>query len=233
MSDGAASWLAALERVDGRPLAEQAYAAMRSAIVQGEIRSGVPLNEKEIALRYGCSRTPVREALLRLRDDGLVIIKAQSGTFVAPIDRLSVEEGVIVREALEPRAIAAAAARIDREALHRLRYETDLMQAAGEEGDAKAFIAADDRFHRTIIDVSSYARIGAVISQANASLDRVRHLSALSNERCEASVREHGAIIDRLSVGDAEGASAALIAHFEASWRHIYAFFDETGIETL
>jgi DNA-binding GntR family transcriptional regulator len=74
---------------------------LRDAIVALELEPGTPLSEKELTLRFGVSRTPVREALIRLAEEGLVDIRPQSGTFVSRIPLAAIPEAVIVRQALE------------------------------------------------------------------------------------------------------------------------------------
>ncbi|MEM7024082.1 MAG: GntR family transcriptional regulator, partial [Pseudomonadota bacterium] len=110
-------WLAGAAASPGQPLSQQIYGHMRRAIIEGRLEPGGTIDEPAVAHHFGVSRTPVREALLRLRQDGLVEIRRQAGTFVAPIDRTRVEEGMIVREALEPRALEIACARTDQRTL--------------------------------------------------------------------------------------------------------------------
>lgn len=78
----------------------------------GDVAPGLTIQEPLVASYFGVSRTPVREALLHPRGDGLVTIKKQSGTFVAPVDAQSVEEVIWIREALEPRVAEITADRL-------------------------------------------------------------------------------------------------------------------------
>lgn len=204
-----------------QPLPQQVYALLRRVIVEGRLEPGVALNEPAITRHLNISRTPVREALLRLQRDGLIELRPQSGTFVAPIDTTRVEEGMIVREALEARVAAITAERITDRVLADLETETELMAAAAERGDGRAFIEADDRFHRLLVDASGYAHIAVIIDQVNAQLDRIRYLSVTVPERPEASVNEHREIIGRLRRGDADGSAAALRQHLNNSWQII------------
>jgi len=91
------------------PLRDQIYLLVRKAIVTGKISPGSPINEVEIATRLGISRTPVREAVKKASDEGLVDVFAQNGTFVADISRKQVEEAYIIRIALELESIRRAA----------------------------------------------------------------------------------------------------------------------------
>lgn len=212
------SWLAGAVCRRDQPLSPQVYTLMRGMIVEGRAKPGLVLKEPAIANQLGVSRTPVREALLRLQQDGLVEMRPQSGTFVTPIDRDRVEEGMIVREALEPKAAAIAAEKISNEDLVALKLQTDRMAEAARIEDGRTFIEADDRFHRILVDASTYSHIGVIIDQVNAQLDRVRHLSANVPKRPEAAVREHHYLIERLTAGDKSGSAKALTEHLTASW---------------
>lgn len=211
-------WLQDVVLTSETPLSEQIYAHLRDAIVMGWMAPGIALHEPSLAKQFGTSRTPVREAMLRLRDDGLVDIKRQSGTFVAPIDHNRVEEGMMVREALEPRLAAMAASNMTDRHLADLDFETDQMAKAIENGDSRSFIAADDRFHRTLVDASGFLHIAEIIQRVNAQLDRLRYLSASEPLRARAAIDEHRALLDRLRVGDATGSAEILQRHLDGSW---------------
>src|SRR6202049_2215078 len=106
---------AAGHRRGGRPRAATAasriYSELRSELVSLQRRPGEPISEAEIALSYGVSRTPVREAILKLSDDGLVEIFPQSGIFVSRIPLAALPEGIIIRKALEETTARLAAER--------------------------------------------------------------------------------------------------------------------------
>lgn len=212
------SWLEQAGVRRDQPLSPQVYTLLRRAIVEGRLRPGTALKEPALAARLQVSRTPVREAFLRLQQDGLLDLRPQSGTFVAPIDRTRVEEGMIVREALETRAAAIAAEKISASDLATLQQETDRMADAARRGDNRTFIEADDRFHRTLVDASAFSHIGMIIEQVNAQLDRIRYLSANVPERPGASVDEHCRLIGRLAARDPDGSAKAVQAHLTASW---------------
>src|SRR5215218_4148169 len=99
------------DRVNGLSTGDQVYAALRAAIVNAELEPGRRLSENQLADLIGVSRTPVRDALARLRDERLVAIVPQLGTFVTYIDRDAVADAHFVREALEVGAIRIAAER--------------------------------------------------------------------------------------------------------------------------
>ncbi|WP_352968008.1 GntR family transcriptional regulator [Mesorhizobium sp. M1406] len=125
------------------PLRDQIYHQIRNLIVIGQMRPGDVINEVSIAEALGVSRTPVREAVKRISDEGLVNILAQTGTYVAPISRADLEEAYIIRRALEMESTRGAAAKFspaagelleDNMAAHRLaisrgRYATAIQSS--------------------------------------------------------------------------------------------------------
>src|SRR3982750_163958 len=99
------------ERRSGVPARTQVYATLRDAIIRAELPPGRKLSENELAGWLGVSRTPIREALVRLRDERLVEIVPQLGTFVSRISPQAVQDAQFIREALECSAVRRAAAR--------------------------------------------------------------------------------------------------------------------------
>ena len=211
-------WLSDVALHSDTPLSEQIYAHLRDVIVTGRLAPGIGLHEPSLAQQFGTSRTPVREALLRLRDDGLIDIRRQSGTFIAAIDANRVEEGMMVREALEPRLAAMAATRMTDRVLADLVFETDQMAKAVGQGDSRSFIDADDRFHRILVDTSGFLHVAAIIQRVNAQLDRIRYLSASEPIRSQLALDEHRAMIECLRAGDADGTAEMMQRHLAGSW---------------
>ena len=215
------AWLSGNSIMPGAPLSEQIYKQLRLAIVTGRIEPTGLIQEPLIAKHFDVSRTPVREALLRLRADGLVTIRKQSGTFVAPIDPKRVEEGMLVREALEPRVVEIAATQLTERELTDLETETRLMATAVKEHDSRSFIAADDRFHQVLIEAGGFPHIAEIIGRVNAQLDRVRHLSATNPVRARIAIREHRALVRSLRAGNGAESSDLLRQHLQGSWQLI------------
>ncbi len=133
-------------RAVGEAARDQVYAALREAIVSAELAPGRKLSENELAERLGVSRTPVREALVRLRDERLVAIVPQLGTFVTLISDDGVADAAFVREALECAAARLAAARADDAGLADLRANLLAQERARDDGDTETF----ERLHEVI-----------------------------------------------------------------------------------
>ncbi len=168
------------DRVNGLSTGDQVYAALRAAIVSAELEPGRRLSENELAELLGVSRTPVREALARLRDERLVAIVPQLGTFVTLISPAAVEDAAFVREALECAAIRRAVERVgdaSDAALAALQANLAAQERAEQTADADAFDALDDALHRLLAELSGHEIAWSLARRANGHLDRVRGLS--------------------------------------------------------
>lgn len=212
-----------------QPIPEQVYRLLRQAIITLRLPPGATVIEKQITDQLGISRTPVRDALRQLADEGLVTIKPQSGTFVALIDRLQLEEGRVIRRALEIEAVKRAAERADEAAIERLTDLLALQERAGKRNNYEEFIAYDDRFHRAINELSGLPRLWRVISGAKAQLDRVRHLSAPIPGQSARVLAQHRAVVAALARRDPEASVRALSHHLDDAYDRITILLKKHG----
>lgn len=189
---------------------------IREAIISMTWKPGSPLNEKELSQSYGLSRTPVREALLRLKEEGLVEIFPQSGTFVARIPVERIPEIVVIRQGLECMAAELAARRRDAHALHRLRISVEDQQRACLNGDQAAFYEADEAFHALISEAAGFPAIWRVVKTVKSQVDRCRRLTLPVPGRMTLVMDEHLMIVEAIASGDEAGARRAIIAHLSA-----------------
>src|SRR6266576_6347893 len=159
--------VAAGSRRSGRPRAATAssriYSDLRTELVSLQRRPGEAISEAEIALSYGVSRTPVREAILRLSDEGLVEIFPQSGIFVSRIPIAALPEAIIIRKSLEATTAQLAAERVAASQILVLHAILERQREANAAKDGDAFHRADEMFHATIADVAGYPGIWTLI----------------------------------------------------------------------
>ena len=202
-----------------RPLGPQIYALLRRAIVRGELEPGEPIDERRVAARLGVSRTPVREAVRRLVDERLVVVVAQSSTRAAPLDPALIEESRLIRRALEIESAAEAAPRMDASHAARLRRCLAEQSACVRDGRFADAIDADDRFHHAIASVSGLERLWRTIEIEKAHVDRCRHRMLPQPGEAEATLAQHGRIIDALLGRDPGAAREAMRAHLDTAWR--------------
>ena len=189
---------------------------LRDDIVSMRRKPGEPIVEREIALAHGVSRTPVREALLRLAGEELVEIFPQSGTFVARIPIAALPEAILMRTALEETTARLAAERAEAGHLARLHELIDRQRRVEARGDGNGFHEADEAFHAAIAEVAGHPGIWRFIEQAKIQVDRYRRLTLPVPGRMRRVLKEHAAIVAAIEAHDAPGAAAAMAAHLEA-----------------
>jgi GntR family transcriptional regulator, rspAB operon transcriptional repressor len=204
---------------NGRPRAGNAahliYREVRDDIVSMRRKPGEPIVEREIALARGVSRTPVREALLRLADEDLVEIFPQSGTFVARIPVSALPEAILMRTALEQTTARLAAERADAGDVARLRELLARQRRVAARRDRDRFHEADEAFHAAIADAAGHPGIWRFIEQVKIQVDRYRRLTLPVPGRMRRVLDEHAAIVMAIEARDGAAAAAAMAAHLE------------------
>ncbi len=194
-----------------RPIVPQIYDALRDAIVRVVLRPGQVISEAEMAMSFGVSRTPIREALIRLADEGLIDIYPQAGTFVSRIDLAAVREAQFVRETLET-AVALQAASIG-VAVTAFESILERQERAIRVGDFAEFFASDEDLHRTVFEMAGHGATWRLVQAAKSHLDRVRQLERPSEETLLQMLGQHRAIADAIRSGDASGVVEAVHEH--------------------
>src|SRR5256885_9263874 len=147
------------ERRSGVPARTQVYAALRDAIIRAELEPGRRLSENELAAWLGVSRTPIREALVRLRDERLVAIVPQLGTFVSRVSPQAVADANFIREALECAAVREAATVASEDEIALLEENLRAQERADQHADFDAFYVLDEEFHKMPCDLSCHATV--------------------------------------------------------------------------
>jgi DNA-binding GntR family transcriptional regulator len=211
--------VAARPRRSGRPRAATAaskiYSDLRTELVSLQRRPGEVVSEAKIALSYGVSRTPVREAILKLADEGLVEIFPQSGIFVSRIPIAALPEAIIVRKALEETTSSMAAERATSSQILALHTILERQREADAAGDSDTFHRADEQFHATIAEIAGYPGIWMLIQQVKVHVDRYRRLTLPQQGRIPRVIVEHENILSAIEAHDASGARAAMATHLD------------------
>jgi len=189
------------------------YNSLRDDIISLRRKPMDLLNEKELEAQFGVSRTPIREAILRLSDDGLVDVFPQSGTFVSRIPRRALYEAILVRKALEDTTVSIAVEKITPTGIRLLERNLADLSACVRDGDVAAFHVLDNDFHKLISDVSGFPGIWTIIQQVKIHSDRYRLLTLPQEGRLARVIEEHSAVIDCMKAGDKTGAAAAMGFH--------------------
>jgi DNA-binding GntR family transcriptional regulator len=189
---------------------------LHTAIVALDLVPGTALQEKLIAEQFGVSRTPVREALIRLAEAGLVDIFPQSGTFVSRIPLSAIPEAVIVRQALECVTVEMAAAVAEARDIAQLDAVIARQGAFAALGDTGAFHETDEAFHEAIAVIARHPGIWRVVRQAKVQIDRARRLTLPAPGRMNHVIAEHRTVRDAIARHDAAAARAAMQQHLNA-----------------
>lgn len=186
---------------DTRLLREKIHDELRADMISCRLAPGTEIREAELALRFGVSKSPVRDALMRLEREGLVITLPRQGYRVAPVSVADVEDMFDLRDALERACIARIVKRASDEelaALDRFRvYE-------GSRWDG-GFVAYNREFHHTLARISGSRRMRDHVIELIDQMDRAVQLSLSSLKRGDPQefVDEHCALIDALQARDA------------------------------
>lgn len=207
-------------------LATQVFETVKEEIVSGVLAPNAQLSEAELSDRLGVSRTPVREALIKLAEDGLVRIIPQVGTFVAPISVASVNEAQFIREHLECALIVDAVRNMDKAMLRLLEDNLDRQDRAVQDNDWDSFYQLDEALHTILARVSGHEKTWRIVQQSKVHMDRVRHVSFRMPDHMAKLAGQHRAIVKAVAGGEAEHAKEALRVHL----REIISTIDKLGL---
>jgi DNA-binding GntR family transcriptional regulator len=170
------------------------------------------LSENELAVRFGTSRAPVREALIRLVEEGLIEVLPQRGSFVSRISLAAMKRARFVREALEV-AIVRAAAERGLSSTAQEQIMTALSEQKRTHVDPERFTVADDAFHRAFADDIGIAQIWSVLEREKSQFDRIRFLSLPAITPVEALIAQHEEILKAVTDRDPNRAETAMRVH--------------------
>jgi len=187
-------------------LRDDVYLRLRDAIVDGTFAPGESLRDGDLAEWLGVSRTPVREALLRLAASGLIVARPGRSTVVAEMDEDAVRHARDVVAAMHELAARLAVPAMTRSVVEEMRRANERFADAVESGDADAAIAADDEFHAALVAASGNPSITAVLEQFEPVVRRAEFLRFVSIDRF-ASVDRHETMIGLCEAGDADAAA--------------------------
>lgn len=205
-------------------LRDKVYREVRRRIVGGEMSPGEQISIESIAAACGVSRTPVREGLLQLAEEELVVIVPQVGASVALVDLRKVAEAQFVREALERACLAAGMKVANKATLTSLDKALRAQHTAIRKRESAEFYLWDEIFHNLLCSMSGHSGISKITNSARAHLDRLRQLSLKDNRvLMETLYSEHHALVDALAHGDFVEADRTLQYHL----RRIFGYAEE------
>ena len=205
-----------LDRQENVP--RQIYHILRTRILSTELSPGSSINERYLAEVLGVSRTPIREAIRKLSNDGLISIVPNVGTSVASFDPLRVREFCQIRTGFECMAIEAAVQNFSLAEDRKLAQLIDDQDKTIDSGDMITNIAIDTEFHRLIMELSGYKVIPDFLQTAMGEILRARHLSIKLPGRLREPIMEHQKILEALRSGDSKLCVTAMKDHLDKSF---------------
>ncbi|MFC4942560.1 GntR family transcriptional regulator [Pseudonocardia sp. GCM10023141] len=191
----------------------QVLGALRAAVITGELAPGTLHSVQSLATQLGVSRTPVREALIKLAQQGMVRFERNRGVRVLQTSVHDLEEVFTLRLLLEVPATRRAVALLDAAGRRELRKQLQGMERAAAADDEYRLWEHDRRFHRLLIAASGNGRLAEYVDGLRDMVLRSGVSTAGSSRSLDAIVAEHAAVLILVEAGDAEGAAAAMRAH--------------------
>lgn len=209
-------------------LVDAAYEQVRRRILDNVWPPGHRALEQEVALALGMSRTPVREALIRLQNEGLVELVPRHGMRVLPVSASDMREIYEILTALEIVAAERLAKRKPTKAeLAPLIEATRAMDRALKAADLDAWAAADEQFHAQLVELAGNRQLQATAMNYWDRAHRARMFTLRLRPKPVNSTKEHMAMVDRLLAGDADGVAAMVRQHRERASRELLAIFEQ------
>ena len=205
-----------------QPYKYKVYEVIKTGILTGEYKSGTVLNERKLSADLGISRTPVREALLMLEQDGWLQAETYKGTVVRKFDEKYFHEILEIRKCLELLAIRNAIPRISEEDIQKLEQIQLEQTEVLKEYEDNAFILVDRKFHKYIYELSGNEELVHLLANYY-DIFRFLGMRAVtgSKQRQLTTLTEHQSILDALKKKDTDAAVAAMITHMEQTEKNV------------
>lgn len=198
-----------------RSKADEAYHAIRAAILDGTLPPGAAIDKPAICRDLRLSRFPVTAAIARLAFERLVDVEPQRGSFVSRIAASDARELMLVRRGIEVEVAGEAALRLDETSIALLGRIMRYQKAALDAGDHQDFHRLDHAFHDQILEMLGFARTGEILEGLRTRVDRVRRMLLPVPGRMKRTFQEHQAILQALASHDPTAARAAMRDHLE------------------
>jgi len=200
-----------------RLAAPQVLEKLREAILSLELAPGAVLARQELAERFGVSQTPVREALLRLHEEGLVDVFPQHATLVSRVDVAAARQAHFLRRSLELELTHQLALAPPDGLVERMKSTIAQQAALAKTQRYGEFVEADRAFHRQMYEAGGVPGLWELVSKASGHVDRLRRLHLPTAGKAESILRDHRAIVRGIEARDPAAAQAALRQHLSGT----------------
>jgi DNA-binding GntR family transcriptional regulator len=203
------------------PVVGQIFDYLRSRIISLQIEPGTSLSRPALSEHFNVSQTPIRDALLRLEQEGLVMVFPQSSTLVSLIDVAQAHEARFLRVALETEVCRTIALDPDRHDIATAERLLEDMRAIWEKtGEPQAMRPTDQAFHASLCATAGHPRLWDLVVQRSGNIDRLRSLNLYPGKAVQI-LEEHRALLDALKAGRVEEAQAVIRTHLSSTLRAV------------
>ncbi|MFF8092530.1 GntR family transcriptional regulator [Streptomyces sp. NPDC016675] len=203
-----------MAQTNGRTNRRDIYLKLRQMVLTLELVPGAALSENELAASMGVSRTPVRESLILLAQEGLVQVFPKIGSFVSRVDPAQVADAQFLREAVELASLDDLPAQLDPAVVGELR--DNLKRQRRADLSLKEFFDLDEAFHQGLMRLSGHGNVWTTVASAKGHLDRARRLGLHENVSPAVFIAQHREIFDAITDGNVPLARTAMRTHLRA-----------------
>jgi DNA-binding GntR family transcriptional regulator len=204
-----------------RNAAVQVFDHLREMIITLTLKPGTVLPRVELAEYFALSLTPIRDALMRLEEEGLVDIFPQHATIVRPIDVQSARQAHFLRLAMELEIVHTLASSVTPGLVQNLRSLLAQQTAALQSEDYERFVAGDQAFHRQMYQAANVESLWDLMRRNSGNLDRLRRLHLPIAGKALSILADHEAILEAIAAGDSPGAQACVRRHLSGTLAHL------------
>ena len=200
-----------------RQAAPQVFERLRGMIVSLELPPGAPLSRAALASQFGVSSTPIRDALMRLEEEGLVDVFPQYATVVSRVDVRLAQQAHFLRQAVELEIVRGLAMQHDKALATQLSTTIARQQQYAKDGDFEEFMASDNEFHSQLYTAADKQDIWALVRSRSGHIDRLRRMHLPSPGKAQDIVRHHRLIVKAIDAGEPEAAQKHLRTHLSGT----------------
>ena len=206
------------DRLDrDRQAAPQVFERLRGMIISLELPPASPLSRAALASQFGVSSTPIRDALMRLKEEGLVEVFPQYATVVSQVDVRLAQQAHFLRQAVELEIVRMLALRHDQAFAAELNATIARQQHYARAGDLEKFMAADNEFHSQLYAAADKQDIWSLVRSRSGHIDRLRRLHLPSPGKAQDIVRHHKLIAKAIEAGDPDEAQKHVRTHLSGT----------------
>jgi len=200
-----------------RQAAPQVFERLRGMIISLELPPGSPLSRAALSEQFGVSSTPIRDALMRLEEEGLVEVFPQYATVVSRVDVHRAQQAHFLRQALELEIVRVLALKADEALIADLNATIARQQQFAKAGAFEEFMAADNQFHAQLYEAADKQDIWALVRSRSGHIDRLRRMHLPSPGKAQDIIRNHKLIVKAIAAGEPEEAQKHVRTHLSGT----------------